>query len=69
MKDQKRFSRIDHDLAERQVIRHLKICFVASILFLILYFGLGNFIAGTPEPEFWLRIEAAERALLEAIVR
>lgn len=69
MKKEKRFSRIDHDLAERQARRHLEVCLVASILFLILYFGLGNFIADTPEPEFWLVIEAAERTLLETIIR
>lgn len=69
MKDQKRIPVIDHELAELQAWRLFEICLVVSILFLILYFGLGNFIAGTTEPDFWLRIEAAERALLEAIIR
>lgn len=67
MKDQKHIPVIDHDLAERQAKRHFEVCLVFSILFLIIYFGLGNYIAGTPEPEFWLKIEAAKRALWEAI--
>ena len=69
MKDEKRVSVIDHDLAKLQVKRHFEVCLVALILSLIFYFGLGNFIAGTPEPEFWLRIEAAELAIWEAIVQ
>ncbi len=56
MKEKKRV--IDHDLAKLQAGRHFEVCLVVMILSLILYFGLGNFIAGTPEPEFWLRIEA-----------
>ncbi len=62
MKDEK-VPVIDHDLAELQAElqakRYFEVCLVVMILSLILYFGLGNFIAGTPEPEFWLRIEAA----------
>ena len=59
MKEKKRAPVIiDHDLAELQAKRHFKVCLVVMILFLIFYFGLGNFIAGTPEPEFWLKIEA-----------
>lgn len=69
MKKEKRFSRIDHDLAERQAKRHFEVCLVFLIIVSVIYFGMGSYIAGTPEPEFWLRIEAAERALLEAIIR
>ena len=59
MKEKKRVPVIDHDLAWSSARRFFEVCLVVMILSLILYFGLGNFIAGTPEPEFWLRIEAA----------
>jgi hypothetical protein len=70
MKDQKRrVPVIDHELAELQAKRIFEFCLVVSILALVLYFGLGNYIAGTPEPEFWLKIEAAGLAIWEAIAQ
>ncbi len=37
--------------------RHLaQFCLFLSLAFLVLYFGLSNYLIETPEPKFWINI-------------
>jgi len=48
---------INYDLVEKQARRIAEVCLVVLIVFTALYFGLGNYLADAPEPQWWVSLE------------